>query len=634
MIVKSAGNVDGVVQRLRLSISFCDHEPVSCAPYVFLLQSSTVNEQIKSLVVSLYGTGKGRGVYTELCKIMRRYAKALPIPPDFTAEYFPLDRTQSILITYGDQFRRRGEKPLKTLGRFLNSYTKHIIPGVHILPFFPYTSDDGFSITDYTRVNPHLGTWRHISEIGRRFTLMCDLVLNHMSAASRWCREFLKENPRYADYFITVKPGSDLSAVVRPRALPLLHRFKTRRGEKLLWTTFSKDQVDLNYKNPRVLLDIIDILLMYISRGARIIRLDAIAYLWKEAGTSCIHLPQVHTVVRLFRALLDRLAPWVLLITETNVPHAENVSYFGDGGNEAHMVYQFSLPPLVLHSFKTGDASALSGWARGLRFPKAGATFFNFLASHDGIGLLPVHDILSPAEIQGLVRFTEQQGGRVSYKHTEQGSIPYELNISYLSAVTGRADSPEVKAKKFLASQAIMLAFRGVPGIYVHSLLGSENDTEGVEKTGSNRAINRQKLSLRRTQKELRRRNSLRSLVYTGYARLLKARSSHPAFHALGGQRVIAADPRLFVLLREGRDGKAGAKSGDGGRVLCIHNVSGDTVEFRCSAETTGQAAGKSTGGSLRDIITGTSFAAEKIRRGDELRLNVSPFQVLWLTAN
>jgi glycosidase len=407
----------------------------------------------------------------------------------------------------------------------------------------------------------------------------------------------------------------------------------------------------------------IRVLLLYIKRGARVIRLDAIAYLWKEEGTACIHLPQTHMVVKLFRALLDSIAPWVLLITETNVPHKENISYFGDGGDEAHMVYQFSLPPLVLHSFLTQDASTLTRWAADLRFPGGGSAFFNFLASHDGIGLLPAYGLLTQAQLDVLAEGTKERGGLISYKKTNQGAVPYELNISYLSAVTGPADPPALKARKFLASQAVMLAFRGVPGIYAHSLLGSENDHEGVEKTGSSRAINRRKLRLREIERELAQDGGLRRLVYEGYARLLKARSSHPAFHPQAEQRVLKADARLFALVRGGGGvpgeadegsgtgvpGAAGGKRGadapgnegegsgggpgvpggksGGGPIICIHNVSGTAADFCCSAEKLGSAPG----GSLRDVITGRMFAGADAWKAGILRLRLEPYEVLWL---
>jgi len=578
-----------------------------------------MNERIKSLVVNLYGKSLGQKTYAKLCGILAAAHKALYRQHTFKKQTFPLDHRDTVLITYGDQFNLAGEKSLKTLSRFLGKYVKGIISGVHILPFFPYSSDDGFSIIDYTKVDPMLGDWRQIKAIAREFDLMCDLVLNHMSSKSVWFKEFLKGNPRYAEYFITVPPHTDLSLVTRPRALPLLHSFSVANTKKLLWTTFSEDQIDLNYRNPQVLLEMIEVLLFYIRQGARLIRLDAIAYVWKEPGKSCIHLPQVYLLVELFRVIIQTLAPRVLLITETNVPHKENISYLGDGSNGAHMVYQFSLPPLVLHSFRSGDASALSSWADGLTLKANNCTFFNFLASHDGVGVLPAYGILSPDQINDLVDFVEKKGGRISYKDTEQGPVPYELNISYFNAITSEDEAPKLRAQKFLAAQAIMLAFKGVPGIYIHSLLGSSNYYAGVEKTGVNREINREKLDFKAIELELELKGNLRSYVYRGFVTLLTARSSHPAFHPLGRQLVIKSGKELFVVVREALDGSE--------RIVCIHNVAAYRVDFNCNANLLSLTPGLP----LRDIISGRLYGPQQIWKANALSLQLDPFQVLWL---
>ncbi|HMD81668.1 MAG TPA: alpha-amylase family glycosyl hydrolase, partial [Anaerolineales bacterium] len=336
-----------------------------------------------------------------------------------------------------------------------------VVKGIHILPFYPWTSDDGFSVVDYRKVDPALGDWKHISAMQSHFRLMFDGVINHISSQSEWFKAFLNDDPRYRDYFVVIEGSPDPSQVVRPRALPLLTSFSTPSGEKRVWTTFSDDQIDLNFQNPEVLLEILDILLMYVERGAAFIRLDAIAYLWKELGTSCIHLPQTHRVIQFLRAALDEVAPHVQMITETNVPHTDNISYFGDGSNEAQLVYNFALPPLTLHSFHTGDAQVLSSWAKTLTLPSNKTTFFNFLASHDGIGLNPARGILSTADIDVLVEKTLEHGGLVSYKHNSDGSqSPYEMNISYFDALSNPHgnESLGLQIDRFIAAQAIMLS--------------------------------------------------------------------------------------------------------------------------------------------------------------------------------
>ena len=279
---------------------------------------------------------------------MRRSAARLSSPSGSPVER--LSERDAILITYGDQVQSPPRLPLTVLADFCNRYLAGLVSGVHLLPFYPWTSDDGFSVRNYRVVDPALGDWRAVARFRRRFRLMFDAVINHVSARHAWFRGFRRGDSRYRNHFIVVEGNPDLSQVVRPRALPLLTRFETPTGEKAVWTTFSEDQIDLNFANPEVLLEIIDTLLLYVQHGAEFIRLDAIAYLWKEIGTPCIHLPQTHRIVQLLRAVLDEVAPHVMLITETNVPHADNVSYFGDGYDEAQMVYNFALPPLVLHT--------------------------------------------------------------------------------------------------------------------------------------------------------------------------------------------------------------------------------------------------------------------------------------------
>lgn len=520
----------------------------------------------RQLLIDLYGVERAAAAQDQLtARIARTRAQAAPAGATRGA----LMARDAILITYGDQLREPGAPPLRVLTEFCEAHLRGVVSGLHLLPFYPYSSDDGFSVIDYTAVDPALGGWDDVAQAGRHFRLMFDGVINHISAHSAWFQAFLRDEAPYRDYFITVEGDPDLSQVVRPRALPLLTEFDTAAGRKKVWTTFSADQIDLNYRNPAVLLDIIDVLLTYAERGAEFIRLDAIAYLWKEIGTRCIHLPQTHRVIQLLRAVLDEAAPHVLLITETNVPHADNIAYFGDGHNEAQLVYNFALPPLVLHALATGDASALTRWAAGLSLPSDEVTFFNFLASHDGIGLNPARGILSDAQIDALVDRALAHGGRVSYKHNADGTrSPYELNINYFDALSDpNGDEPlERQADRFVAAHAIMLALIGVPGLYFHSLFGSRGWPEGVARLGHNRAINRQKLDRAEVERDLRDERSLRRRVFDRLAALLQARSSSPAFDPHGEQRVLTLNDRVLAVER----------AAAGRQVLCLTNVSAE----------------------------------------------------------
>lgn len=531
------------------------------------LLSGWQRQVIAGHLTALYGGGLRDLLLRRLESVLEAHHEAM----DVGLEAPPMSEKDVVLITYADQFWREGERPLDTLAHFLETRLAGLISTVHLLPFFPYSSDDGFSVIDYRQVNPDFGSWVEIERIRGSLYLMFDMVINHVSAKSAWFRWFLKGKQSYTDYFITVDPQADLSSVVRPRDLPLLTQYETSRGIKHLWTTFSADQVDLNFANPDVLLEILDLLLFYIRHGARMIRLDAIAFLWKEIGTACIHLPQTHRIVKLMRTVVEGVAPWTILITETNVPQEENLSYFGDGQDESHVVYQFALPPLLLHTLTSGNATALTNWAASLNLPTSQVTFFNFTASHDGIGLRPVGGILSEREIGTLVELTKMRGGAVSYRRVGKDERqPYELNINYFDALN---DPDEVERQptravgRFLCSQAVMLALSGVPGIYIHSLIGSRNDLEGVQRTGMLRSINREKLHLQPLQDELGDRASLRNRVFDGYSRLLQARTRRAAFSPWGEQEILQLNPSFFALERRSPDREM--------RILCLHEVSG-----------------------------------------------------------
>jgi sucrose phosphorylase len=575
----------------------------------------------------LYGVEQAGSVWNELETILRDFCRR---NPDLQANDAagPLTQRDAILITYGDQFQQADVPPLQTLHQVLTGTLGHAVSGIHILPLFPYSSDDGFSVIDYFQVNPDLGTWADVQRLGREFRLMLDAVINHVSRKSTWFQSFIAGDPHYFDWFFAFDretPTDWISQVVRPRAFPLLTPVQTTSGEKLVWTTFSEDQIDLNYAQPAVLLRMIQVLLFYAEKGAQIIRLDAIAYLWKKIGTTSIHLEETHRVIKLIRCTLDAVAPDVILITETNVPHEENITYFGtplpDTGrtDEAQMVYQFPLAPLVMHSILSGDARTLTEWATGLERPSPQATFFNFTASHDGIGIMPARGLLDGSQIQALVDATLAHGGRVSYRTNPDGSqTVYELNISFFDALSNpSAGEPQgLQVARFMVSQAIMLAMAGVPGIYVHSLLGSRSWHEGVALTGHNRTINRQKLDRASLESELSDPSSLRSQVFGAYSRFLRARSSDPAFHPYGTHRVLSLDDSVLAFLRISPDGES--------RVLCLHNVSDRTRPVHLCPTEIGLLSG-----AWHDLLAGSTIIV-----GDAgLTLPLLPYAVRWLKA-
>ena len=583
------------------------------------IEIEDVKEQIFKHLKVLYGENIAEKYFPKLIKLLDNFKKKYGKK---SGRYFP-DEKEIILITYGDQVQNKPDNHLKTFHYFMNKYLKDVISTIHFLPIFPYSSDDGFSVIDYKKVNPELGDWEDILNIKNDYKLMLDLVLNHISRESEWFKKFLDEDEEYIDFFIVVDKDADLCEVVRPRTTPLKTEVKTKSGIKYVWTTFSSDQIDLNYKNPEVLLRIIDILLYYIEKGAKYIRLDAIAYVWKEIGTCCIHLIQTHTLVKLFRAILDYCAPDVNIITETNVPHEENVSYFGNGYDEAQLIYQFALPPLILFSFIKENTNYLTNWAKSLTLPSKYVTFFNFTASHDGIGLRPVEHILSKDEINELVEYTIKCGGYVSYKENSDGSkSPYELNITYFSAIIGpniKNMDKNLQASKFIASQAIQLSLAGVPGIYFHSIFGTKNYQEGVKKTGMYRSINRRKCQLKELEHLLNDKNSIAHKVYTSYINLLKIRKGQKAFHPNADQIILDLDDRLFSLIRISTDHEQA--------ILILINVSNSSFKLSLNLDDL-KIHQFNNVDKLLELITREEFEI----KNNVLEINIKPYQVVWLS--
>jgi len=556
-------------------------------------------ENVKNLLNSIYGEQNGALALERIAPIIEKYRAKKNIKPSYFSQ------EDVVLITYGDSLKKEGEVPLATLHAFANQYLKGAVSNVHFLPFFPYSSDDGFSVMDFFQIDPALGTWQEVASIGQDFELMFDYVVNHFSSNGQWFQNYLAGQTGFEEFAIEMDPAIDLAMVTRPRALPLLSEYKKSDGKMVhLWTTFSADQIDFNFKSLDVLAKMIDVLLFYADQGATILRLDAIAYLWKEIGTDCIHLPQTHDMVKLFRAVLDRVAPDVIILTETNVPHDENISYFGDGRDEAQMVYNFTLPPLLFHTFVTEDASILSEWAKGLNLASKDNTFFNFTASHDGIGVRPLEGILEPGEIERLAEIVKSNGGQVSYKRNPDGSdSPYELNITFVDAILG--DSTSDRAEKFLATQSVQYALPGVPATYIHSLLGSRNWVEGVRQTGRARTINREKLQVEKLIAELKNPDSFRARVFFPYLDLIKTRKKQPAFHPNADFEILDIDSKVFGIKRASQDQT----------IVALTNISSKMVSISLPAG--------ATSAPMVDIMTGENV--------NTANFQLNPYQYLWL---
>jgi len=523
----------------------------------------SASKRISARLAYLYGDQRAAQIEQRLTRLLKthRQLRTRMVQGDFWSH------DDVVLITYGDSIQSSTHNPLQTLHEFLNSHLRQGISMVHILPFFPWSSDDGFSVTDFRAVKEDLGTWRDIRRLSEDFDLAIDLVLNHCSRENLWFVDFIFGERPACDYFIELDPATNVSMVTRPRSTPLLSGVRTQSGMRHVWTTFSNDQVDLDYSNPDVLVEFIDILLYYIRRGARMIRLDAVAYLWKQLGTDCIHLPQTHQVVKLFRDVLESVEPGALIMTETNVPHAENISYLG-AGDEAHVIYQFSLPPLLLHALFAGTSAYLNAWAielESLDLP-AGCTFLNFTASHDGVGLRPLEGLVPLDEVEVMLDAMRERGGYISTKSNADGSeSPYELNISYFAAFHRPEDDNRWQIAMFMASQVIALSFKGIPAVYLHCLTATPNDTIGVERTGMTRSVNRRKWDLGELDYLIGDPKTDTGKVFALFQRLLPLRRAQPAFHPDASQHIIDLGDAMFCFERHA--------DGDAQRILVLANL-------------------------------------------------------------
>ncbi|HBL7322386.1 sugar phosphorylase [Enterobacter kobei] len=561
-----------------------------------------VNAKIKKLIKHIYGESFSDAHLDVLLSKLEQ--AAIDITEKRKSGW---DEKDVVLITYAEQFSAKGEKALPVFTRFYNEWLARTFSHVHLLPFYPWSSDDGFSVIDYHSVAPETGSWQDVAALKQSASLMFDFVCNHMSAKSEWFANYLAQKPGFDDFFISVDPETDLSAVTRPRALPLLTPFKLHDGSvRHLWTTFSDDQIDLNFASPQVLIAMVDVLLHYLAKGARYIRLDAVGFMWKIPGTSCIHLEQTHCLIQLFRAITDAVAPGTVIITETNVPHKDNISYFGDGENEAQMVYQFSLPPLVLHAVHRQDVKALCQWAGSLALPSTKTTWFNFLASHDGIGLNPLRGILPESEILSLVEKLQQEGALVNWKNNPDGTrSPYEINVTYLDALSSQDSPDDERIARFILAHAVLLSFPGVPAVYIQSILGSRNDYEGVERLGYNRAINRKKYTAGQVDLELNNKQSIRHKIYSRLSEFIAIRRGERAFHPDAQAMFESLDEQILKIVRVADNGE---------RITALFNFSHNVHTV------------------YEKVLSGVELLSGQAIDGTELTLN--PWQVMWIKEN
>lgn len=518
----------------------------------------------------------------------------------------------SFLITYGDTILSDDCRPLQNTLAFLNGHLKNTVSGVHILPFFPFTSDDGFAVSDYDTVRPDLGDWDDIGAIGNGYRLMSDVVINHASAGHRWFQQFLEDKLPGRDFIKTAAPDEDISQVTRPRPSPLLYAHETEAGEKWVWCTFGPDQIDLDFSNPDLLCEFIRLLRFYIDKGVRVFRLDAVGFLWKQSGTNCLHLQETHEIVKLMRTLIDHLDDNIWLITETNVPAHENLEYFGNS-NEAHLIYNFALPPLLVHALLTGRSSYLRRWMMSTAPTPDGCTMFNFSASHDGIGLRPVEGLLPPEEISRMSETVQGFGGRLTMRSYGDRQVPYEINTTLFSALRGTVNGPDAhQIDRFLASQTIMMSLEGIPAFYVQSFLASENDEARATATGRNRSLNRTQWRMEDIDAQLAAGDTPMAQVFSEMRRRVAIRKKQKAFHPDATQFTLHIKSGMFGFWRLSLDRRQS--------LFVVTNMTDDMKilslrDMNLYADT-----------QWVDLLSGTPV------HPDDEELELAPYQTVWIT--
>ena len=564
-----------------------------------LYRSVVVEERLKKIVDDLIGAIG---------------ASAAPVQ---TGPAHPADlwsQRDVTLITYGDSIVDGGSKPLKVLRDFCEKWLGNCVTWVHILPFFPWTSDDGFSVLDYSSVNQALGDWNDINDIATDYRLMADLVLNHCSSRSAWFDNFKQGIDPGRGYFFTKGPSFDVSRVVRPRTSDLTMPVVTWEGEQQVWCTFSHDQVDFDFSNPDVLLEFTRIIRLYLDRGVRIFRLDAVAFTWKRSGTTCINLPEAHDLVRLLRSLIEWVQPDAIIITETNVPNIENLAYFGQR-DEAHCIYNFALPPLLIHTLVEADSSRITRWLMSMPPAILGTTYFNFLASHDGIGLRPVEGLLSEGELDSMIDRLQENGALLSWReHADGTRTVYEVNVSLFDAFKHIGEAVDRTLDRMILAHAILLGLEGVPAIYLHSFLATNNDLSRVENTGHNRAINRHQWVLGELTGLLNDAKSQHARCLQAIKQLIDMRQGQPAFHPNATQFTLNCGRSIFGFWRQSPDR---AQS-----IFCLYNVT--------PTSTTIAAASLNLVGSdsWRDLISGETVDLFS----ENPTIELAPYQAVWLT--
>jgi len=542
--------------------------------------------EIKQILLDIYGADDVNIMIREIGFIVQAFKFGLSQErADKLALAKKNHRKDYVLISYPDSIiDSTGEKkPLQALKKFLSRTRMGM---VHILPFYPWDADRGFSVENYGKVDPASGSWQDIDQINKDVDIMFDFVKNHASINNRLIQDALihrhlpEDDPLYKrsyddhkDYVIayTHEQSMDLerkgafSNVVRPRNHELLteyhiikvvycdgkikkamvkaflgqylkwkYRVVKKKNNKMdiiiegssegkrsdiavkimpeeeillgggkVWTTFSREevegieetrQVDLNYRNPNVFAEAVIIALAYLERGAAVLRLDAIGYLWKEIGSTCIHEKKTHRIIQAMQAILKEAAPGVITVAEVNEPQEEAFKYIGDNDRPGtDMAYQFVHFPLAVYSILTGDAGYYRRWIDTI-IEYGAKQFVLVYGSHDGMGLKPIMNILPKNELARMeIMLISKYGAKPNKARLSNNEeITYEICATPWNLI----NNPNVKEdialqiKRYITVAMLGMAHRALRAFYINSYIGAPNFAGFLDE---NRTINRER---------------------------------------------------------------------------------------------------------------------------------------------
>ena len=542
----------------------------------------------------------------KIVQIIRQFNKKNPKKKQSISE------KTTLVICYGDSVYSERKKSIKVFQSFFQKKLKNYFNTIHFLPFYPSSSDSGFAVKDHYKVENKLGNWFDIKNVSKSSNVMADMVINHSSARGFWFKNFLKKKEPGKDYFLTVDSNFNTSKVVRPRDHKLLKKINIFKKSDYLWRTFSPDQIDLNFKNPSVLIQFIKIMIHLINNGVTIFRLDAIAYLWKENGTKCINLKQTHEIIKLLRNIIDLLNVQTTIITETNLPEKENLSYFGNN-DEANWIYNFSLPPLLIHAFLFENSSFLNKWSKNLPNTKNENCYLNFIASHDGIGIRPTEGLLNKKTLNSFLKRLKKNGSKFSYRKVQNKvKKVYEANITVFDALKKSDYDPqgEFYLERYVSAHAIMISFEGIPAIYFNSMFGTSNDEAKFIITGNNRDVNRYRWNLKNISNKLKVNNTKQSIFYNKLCNLLNIRRNQKAFHPNAQRLNLNFGSKIYGFKRISKDKKQ--------TIICITNLSSKPQKTKIDKNS----------GKIRNLL------GSKINIENKKFLVLKPFETVWLSNN